>query len=76
MLSGGVSLLKGTLNNTNDCEALIYQGLSRILNATIHDKIYAVIMRLSTVTCTIRIPYHFIVAITYHTVSFLEVFQS
>ena len=33
-----VSFLKGTLNDTNHCEVIIYQELSKILNKTIPTK--------------------------------------
>ena len=35
-----ISFIKGTLNDINHCEVIIFGGLSRILNISIHMKIY------------------------------------
>ena len=41
------------LNDTNHCEVIIYWGLTKILNMTIHDKIYKVKMQKYTINGTV-----------------------
>ena len=53
-----VSILKGALNDTNHCVVIIYQRLSRILNMTIHNKMYKVILQYHTIGRDTA--YHFI----------------
>ena len=38
-----ISFLKGTLNDTNHCEVIIYKRLSRILNMAIHHMLVLVL---------------------------------
>ena len=40
-----IGRVKDTLKDTNHCEVIFYKGLSRILNITMHNKIYKVIMQ-------------------------------
>ena len=54
------SYLKDNLNDINPCKVMIYKGLSRILNLTIQNKMYKVILQKRTANRIFEITYIFI----------------